>query len=117
MIFFQWCSTFYISDKIKELLLDFIFVEAVLRKVKRNKLALSEETTKLGETELEQKLQQLQEAHRVLESRFTRSMKEVAELSDEKQQLEHVVAQLQLETESIGACMVFASLNHLLEVT
>lgn len=61
-----------------------------------------EETTKLGETELEQKLQQLQEAHRVLESRFTRSMKEVAELSDEKQQLEHVVAQLQLETESIG---------------
>ncbi|KAK8402432.1 hypothetical protein O3P69_000682 [Scylla paramamosain] len=60
------------------------------------------ETTKLGGTELEQKLQQLQEAHRVLESRFTRSMKEVAELSDEKQQLEHVVAQLQLETESIG---------------
>ncbi|XP_045134114.1 golgin subfamily A member 2-like isoform X2 [Portunus trituberculatus] len=58
--------------------------------------------TRLGESELEQKLQHLQEAHSVLESRFTRSMKEVAELSDEKQQLEHVVAQLQLETESIG---------------
>ena len=72
-------------------------------------VVLSGETTRLGGTELEQKLQQLQEAHSVLESRFTRSMKEVADLSDEKQQLEHVVAQLQLETESIGECNVHVS--------
>lgn len=37
-----------------------------------------------------------------LEERFTRTMKEVAELSDEKQRLEHLVLQLQGETETIG---------------
>lgn len=57
---------------------------------------------KTRDNELEKKLQDLEAAHTVLESRFNRSMKEVADLSDEKQQLEHVVQQLQLETESIG---------------
>jgi archaellum component FlaC len=37
-----------------------------------------------------------------LEERFTRTMKEVADLSDEKQRLEHLVLQLQGETETIG---------------
>ena len=37
-----------------------------------------------------------------LEERFTKTMKEVAELSDEKQRLEHLVLQLQGETETIG---------------
>lgn len=37
-----------------------------------------------------------------LEERFTRTMKEVAALSDEKQRLEHLVLQLQGETETIG---------------
>jgi hypothetical protein len=37
-----------------------------------------------------------------LEERFTRTMKEVAVLSDEKQRLEHLVLQLQGETETIG---------------
>lgn len=37
-----------------------------------------------------------------LEDRFTRIMKEVADLTDEKQRLEHLVLQLQGETETIG---------------
>jgi hypothetical protein len=37
-----------------------------------------------------------------LEERFTRTMKDVADLSDEKQRLEHLVLQLQGETETIG---------------
>ena len=37
-----------------------------------------------------------------LEDRFTRTMKEVADLTDEKQRLEHLVLQLQGETETIG---------------
>lgn len=61
-----------------------------------------ESRDKTRDNELEKKLQDLEAAHMVLESRFNRSMKEVADLSDEKQQLEHVVQQLQLETESIG---------------
>ncbi|XP_042228146.1 golgin subfamily A member 2-like isoform X2 [Homarus americanus] len=44
----------------------------------------------------------LQEAHKALEERFSRSMQEVAELSDDKQSLEHVIMQLQVETETIG---------------
>lgn len=71
-------------------------------------VSLSTVTTRTGGAELEQKLQNLQEAHEILENRFKRSMKEVAELSDEKQQLEHVVQQLQLETESIGMYMIFS---------
>lgn len=47
-------------------------------------------------------LQQLQDAHNALEKRFSRSMEQVAQLSDEKQQLEHIVQQLQLETDTIG---------------
>jgi hypothetical protein len=37
-----------------------------------------------------------------LEDRFARTMKEVADLTDEKQRLEHLVMQLQGETETIG---------------
>jgi hypothetical protein len=37
-----------------------------------------------------------------LEERFTRTMKDIADLSDEKQRLEHLVLQLQGETETIG---------------
>lgn len=44
----------------------------------------------------------LQEAHKALEDRFSRSMQQVAELSDDKQRLEHVIQQLQVETETIG---------------
>ncbi|KAK4293527.1 hypothetical protein Pmani_033785 [Petrolisthes manimaculis] len=49
-----------------------------------------------------EQLLKLQEAHNALEKRFSRSMEQVAVLSDEKQQLEHVVQQLQLETDTIG---------------
>lgn len=45
-----------------------------------------------------------------LEERFTRTMKEVAELSDEKQRLEHLVLQLQGETETIGEILSFIML-------
>ncbi|KAK7072037.1 hypothetical protein SK128_019220 [Halocaridina rubra] len=47
-------------------------------------------------------LLKLQEAHEALEARFNRSMTQVAQLSDEKQNLEHVVQQLQMETDLIG---------------
>ncbi|XP_064078136.1 golgin subfamily A member 2-like [Macrobrachium nipponense] len=44
----------------------------------------------------------LKEAHEALEKRFSRSMDKVAELSDEKQNLEHIIQQLQVENDSIG---------------
>jgi hypothetical protein len=44
-----------------------------------------------------------------LEERFTRTMKEVADLSDEKQRLEHLVLQLQGETETIGKILYLLS--------
>lgn len=44
----------------------------------------------------------MQYAMEKLQERFTRTMGEVAELSDEKQRLEHLVLQLQGETETIG---------------
>ena len=44
----------------------------------------------------------LKEAHEALESRFSRCMTQVAELSDDKQNLEHVIQQLQVENDSIG---------------
>ncbi|XP_027237465.2 golgin subfamily A member 2 [Penaeus vannamei] len=46
--------------------------------------------------------QTLKKAHEALETRFGRSMDQVAELSDEKQKLEHIIQQLQIETEAIG---------------
>lgn len=44
----------------------------------------------------------LQFAMDKLQERFSRTMAEVAELTDEKQRLEHLVLQLQGETETIG---------------
>ncbi|XP_018787777.1 PREDICTED: golgin subfamily A member 2 [Bactrocera latifrons] len=43
-----------------------------------------------------------EEAVERLEQRFTRLMSQVADLTDEKQRLEHLVLQLQSETETIG---------------
>nr|CAD7588321.1 unnamed protein product [Timema genevievae] len=57
-----------------------------------------EESAPLSSNEDEKKLTAMEQ----LEERFTRTMKEVAELSDEKQRLEHLVLQLQGETETIG---------------
>lgn len=42
------------------------------------------------------------EAVKKLEERFKDTMERLAELSDEKQRLEHLVLQLQSETETIG---------------
>lgn len=62
-------------------------------------------------TEMTQKLQvpksvtpsmATEEALEKLQARFRRTMLEVAELQEEKQRLEHVVTQLQFETETIG---------------
>ncbi|XP_076057883.1 golgin subfamily A member 2-like [Oratosquilla oratoria] len=44
----------------------------------------------------------LKKAHEALEARFTRSMDQVARLSDENQNLEHTIQKLQIETETIG---------------
>lgn len=41
-------------------------------------------------------------AMKYLEDKFTRTMQDIAELQDEKQRLEHLVLQLQSETETIG---------------
>jgi golgin subfamily A member 2 len=43
-----------------------------------------------------------EEALEKLQNRFRRTMLEVADLTEEKQRLEHVVMQLQFETETIG---------------
>lgn len=42
-----------------------------------------------------------------LEKRFKETMEKVAELTDEKQRLEHLVLQLQSETETIGKLYYF----------
>lgn len=62
--------------------------EAALRK-----LSVSKSVTPSMATE---------EALEKLQARFRRTMLEVAELTEEKQRLEHVVTQLQFETETIG---------------
>lgn len=43
-----------------------------------------------------------QEAMEKLQERFTKTMADIAELTDEKQRLEHLVLQLQSETETVG---------------
>lgn len=43
-----------------------------------------------------------QVAMKQLEEKFTKTMQEIADLEDEKQRLEHLVMQLQDETETIG---------------
>lgn len=43
-----------------------------------------------------------QMAMKQLEEKFTKTMQEIADLEDEKQRLEHLVLQLQDETETIG---------------
>lgn len=44
-----------------------------------------------------------------LEKRFKETMEQVAELTDEKQKLEHLVLQLQGETETIGKLFIILS--------
>lgn len=44
----------------------------------------------------------LRKAMEQLQVQFTRKMSQIAELNDEKQRLEHIVMQLQSETETIG---------------
>lgn len=45
--------------------------------------------------------------HGELEKQFQRSMGTVASLTEEKQKLEHLVLQLQSETETIGTCLFY----------
>lgn len=47
------------------------------------------------------------EAMEKLQEKFTKTMAEVAELSEEKLRLEHLVLQLQDETETIGNIIFF----------
>lgn len=47
------------------------------------------------------------EPFKKLEKRFKETMEKVAELTDEKQRLEHLVLQLQGETETIGKFLCF----------
>jgi len=54
------------------------------------------------------------EAFKRLESRFKETMEKVAELTDEKQRLEHLVLQLQGETETIGK-LINSSLHNSLQ--
>ncbi|XP_069698649.1 golgin subfamily A member 2 [Periplaneta americana] len=57
---------------------------------------------KTNEEEIPKDYESMKVAMEQLEERFTKTMKEVADLTDEKQRLEHLVLQLQGETETIG---------------
>ncbi len=46
----------------------------------------------------------LQHAMRQLESKYTAAMRDKADLTDNKEQLEHLIMQLEGETETIGKC-------------
>lgn len=39
-----------------------------------------------------------------LEGRYTKAMRDKADLSDKSEQLEHIIMQLQSETDTIGMC-------------
>ncbi|GAB0098597.1 Golgin subfamily A [Sergentomyia squamirostris] len=54
------------------------------------------------EETLSAKVMPTEEAMQKLEERFRKTMDDIAELTDEKQRLEHLVTQLQGETETIG---------------
>lgn len=63
----------------------------------RGDITEKEEVKIQSETDLSQQI-----AMKQLEVKFTRTMKDIADLEDEKQRLEHLVMQLQDETETIG---------------
>lgn len=72
---------------------------AQLKEMKENQLNHGGEN---GETVPTEEYDNVKQVLHQLESRFTKTMKEIAELSDQKQQLEHLVTQLQGETDTIG---------------
>lgn len=49
----------------------------------------------------------ISEPMKKLETRFKETMEKVAELTDDKQRLEHLVLQLQGETETIGTLLIY----------
>lgn len=70
----------------------------VADEIKENEFLLEEMTRKTNESIVIPTY----EAMEKLQDRFSRTMNEIADLTDEKQKLEHLVIQLQGETETIG---------------
>ncbi len=48
----------------------------------------------------------LQHAMKQLETKYTQTMRDKADLSDKNEQLEHLILQLEGETETIGQCTI-----------
>lgn len=71
---------------------------AIADEIKENEILLEEMTRKTNESIIIPTY----EAMEKLQDRFSRTMNEIADLTDEKQKLEHLVIQLQGETETIG---------------
>ncbi|XP_063233721.1 golgin subfamily A member 2 isoform X2 [Bacillus rossius redtenbacheri] len=69
----------------------------------REKSVASADNPEVADSEdLKKRYETMKQAMEQLEDRFANKMRDVAELSDEKQRLEHLVLQLQGETETIG---------------
>ncbi|KAK2175475.1 hypothetical protein NP493_729g01024 [Ridgeia piscesae] len=68
----------------------------------RSQLASQTPATLNGDVINKAQFEALQHAMKQLEVKYTRVMREQAELSDSREQLEHIVMQLQGETETIG---------------
>lgn len=75
-----------------------VTVAEEINEVSANDLLLEEMTRKTNESIVIPTY----EAMEKLQDRFSRTMNEIADLTDEKQKLEHLVIQLQGETETIG---------------
>lgn len=69
-----------------------------IKEIEENEFLLEEMTRKTNESIVIPTY----EAMEKLQDRFSRTMNEIADLTDEKQKLEHLVIQLQGETETIG---------------
>ncbi|XP_035210759.1 golgin subfamily A member 2-like isoform X2 [Stegodyphus dumicola] len=72
------------------------------QQLKKREIQLSEGSEANGDVVSQEEYNLMKSAMTQLEERFKQTMNKIAELSDERQQLEHLVTQLQGETETIG---------------
>ncbi|KFM76592.1 Golgin subfamily A member 2, partial [Stegodyphus mimosarum] len=72
------------------------------QQLKKKEIQLSEGSEGNGDVVSQEEYNLMKNAMTQLEERFKQTMNKIAELSDERQQLEHLVTQLQGETETIG---------------
>ena len=67
-----------------------------------NCLSISVPATLNGDVITKAQFEALQHAMKQLENKYTTAMRDKADLTDTKEQLEHLIMQLQGETETIG---------------